>query len=162
VDSFNFEPLSSPYTEAHHHAVEVVMGGTQADEPREPALPHQGDPTPGMELAMLEGLVTMMENHIADLRTVGDRVTLVYERVDHFMAVLVALDNKLNRLLQMVDDDPSNGEVVGVEITEEVLQQQPVAAEPKPKRRSGKVKLQEPAPEAPGQQTAPRTDDIPS
>ena len=42
VDSFNFEPLSSPYTEAHHHAVEVVMGGTQADAPREPALPHQG------------------------------------------------------------------------------------------------------------------------
>ena len=86
---------------------------------------------------MLEGLVTMMENHIADLRTVGDRVTLVYERVDHFMAVLVALDNKLQRLLQMVDEDPANGEVVAIDIAQQVLEQEPVAPEP-PKRRSRK------------------------
>jgi len=154
---FNFGPLTSPYTEEHAEAAAHVLGFEsaaqraevdrprvpeglyQVEAPREPALAHSGDPAPGMELAMLEGLVTMMENHIADLRTVGDRVTLVYERVDHFLAVLVAVDQKLNRLLQMVDDDPTNGEVVGVEITEQVLEQQPVAPTPAKRTRRKKA-----------------------
>lgn len=42
----------------------------------------------------------------ADLRTVGDRVTLVYERVDQFLAVLFGVDQKLNRLLALVEEDP--------------------------------------------------------
>jgi len=81
----------------------------------------------------LEGAITLA-NLQADLRTVGDRVTLVYERVDHFLAVLVAVDQKLNRLLALVEEEPSNGEVVEVEVPE------------KPKRTRRK-KTEAPAPE---------------
>jgi len=115
---------------AHVLGFESAEARRAAEAPREPALPHQGDydehdiPSPQVmrELLKLD----------ADLRTVGDRVTLVYERVDQFLAVMYGLDHKMARLLQMVDEDPANGEVVGVEITEQVLEQ-PAAPEP-PKR----------------------------
>ena len=147
-------------TPEHQEAAAKALGHEsaearrQAEAPREPALAHSGDQA-GYDEHDIPSPQTMRELLAlqADLRTVGDRVTLVYERVDHFMAVLVALDNKLNRLLQMVDDDPSNGEVVGVEITEEVLQQPAVA----PKTR----RTHKPKPEAPGQQAVPETGDIP-
>jgi hypothetical protein len=41
-----------------------------------------------------------------DLRAVGDRVTLVYERVDTFMAVLYGIDHKISQILGMIMEDP--------------------------------------------------------
>ena len=136
--AFNFAPLSSPYTEEHHRAVQSALGHTHEPTIQEEAdrdyetqlrsealLGHGGD-APGIELAMLEGLVTMVENMAADQRTVGDRVTLVWEMMGQYTAVLQALDLKLGKLLEMVSDE----EVA--EAVEEIVE---VVEAPKPKRQ---------------------------
>src|SRR5215472_5512432 len=41
----------------------------------------------------------------ADLRTVGDRVTLVYERVDTYTAVLAGIHKMMEQLMAMISED---------------------------------------------------------
>jgi hypothetical protein len=66
-----------------------------------------------------------------DLRTVGDRVTLVYERIDTYTAVLSGIHGMLEKLLALVNEDEPA--------------ETPVLEAPRPKRRSGRVKLAVPA-----------------
>jgi len=103
--------------------------------------------------ALLEGLVTMVENMDKDLRTVGDRVTLVFERLDAHTAVLSAVHGMLSKLMQMVADEPDNGQVVGVDVPE---QSAPAA----PTKRTRRKKVEPPAPE-PAPAGPSDLDDIP-
>lgn len=77
-----------------------------------------------------------------DLRAVGDRVTLIYERIDTYTAVLYGIDHKLSQILGMIMEDPGPGEDTSETLFEVPTNGTVEAAEttpavpPKRKRRS--------------------------
>lgn len=103
---FNFEPLSSPYTEAHHHAVEVVTGtGTQPTPAQLTTVPI--DPQNGADLMVkaMTQMTDVMRKISDDLRTVGDRVTMVYEQVNRQETGMFLINQRLDRLFALVNDE---------------------------------------------------------
>ena len=137
IPQFNFEPLSSPFTEEHHHAVEVVTGrilpptsdNANLDEQQDArdaqllgvtAMPEPGptsgpwienQPLPvaqdGGELLVqaMTQMTDVMRKISEDLRTVGDRVTLVYEQVNRQETSIFLVNQRLDRLFALVNDE---------------------------------------------------------
>lgn len=100
---FNFEPLSSPYTEEHHHAVEVVTGKILPPEGNNANLDEQD----GAELLVtaMTQMTDVMRKISDDLRTVGDRVTMVYEQVNRQETGMFLINQRLDRLFALVNDE---------------------------------------------------------
>ena len=78
------------YTPEHKEAAARVMGYESA------AQRDEVDPPVAKSYAQLD----------KDIRTVGDRVTMVWERQEMFLAVLQALDAKVSTILGMIEEDP--------------------------------------------------------
>lgn len=78
-----------------------------------------------------------------DLRTVGDRVTLIYEKLDTYTAVLSAVHGMLSKLMNMIAEDEAPGDdgTVAVEVVaDNAPQPVPIA----PRQRRSRKKASEP------------------
>jgi hypothetical protein len=132
---FNFEPLSSPFTEAHHHAVEVVMNGPTTPQ----AVPVQTQDGGELLVTAMTQMTDVMRQIKDDLRTVGDRISMVFEQINRLEQGEYLVNQRLDRLFALVNDEelPEVDEVPAP----------PPVSEPAPIRRkrtqpSGRVRLQ--------------------
>ena len=136
--------LSDEHREAAAHA----LGFESAEQRDEVDPPYGTIKKLEKDILRLEGIT----------RTVGDRVTLIYEKLDVYTAVLYGIDRKLSELLAMVAEDP------GIEVETELTllngaDPTPVPEPEPPKRRHRRSKkeieaeaqAQAPEPEAPFQ-----------
>lgn len=92
VPSPLFETEATPFDE-----VEIAAGAPEGanldDEPEELTAPRWG--------SLKEDMLRLDK----DVRTVGDRVTLIYEKLDTYTAVLHGLHEMMTRLMAMVSDE---------------------------------------------------------
>jgi hypothetical protein len=111
---------------------------------------HQADAAKALGYESAEqrtgvGLLAEIKSTHADVRAVGDRVTIVWERLSEYLAVLQALDAKVSSILGMIEEDPGlepNG--AGVEVPTE-----PAPPVRKPRTRKPRAEAEEPKPEEP-------------
>lgn len=105
-------------TPAHQEAAAQVLGYESAEE-RNQALTSTGrQPTVEEMTAVVKdqpqtfnvdssiGIIGALAKLDADIRAVGDRVTILWERQEMFLAVLQGIDHKVSVILGMIQEDP--------------------------------------------------------
>lgn len=117
--------LEAPLFPVPEDLEEIGNEGTEPDDER---APYQ------------EEALGKLERLDKDVRTVGDRVTLVYEKLDTYIAVLSALHGMMEKLMAMVaaDDEPSADDRANAALAEVRLPGDP----PRPRRQRRKKEFQ--------------------
>jgi hypothetical protein len=160
-DPFNMRiPPEQWDTPEHQEAAARVLGYDSAEQ-RNEALngTSQGQPSDEELFTQTVNLLTEYVQKLdKDLRTVGDRVTIVWERQEMFLSVLQAVDAKLGKLLALVEEDPEP------ETIEPEPEPTPVPAPRQRRSRSRKTQFEivgsEPKPPANGSDLGKALEDI--